>query len=116
MPPGRKLYEAVGMHSSEGEYVPFQSSVVIEGPVETWLCRIEDEMRNTLRVLMLQCIAANKKMKRDKWIKDWAGQLVLTVSQLTWTSDNVKVLSSKDPERSGKKGLKALKKKQVSVW
>jgi dynein heavy chain len=72
-------------------------------------------MRATLRTLMVQCIASHKKQKKDKWIKEWAGQLVLTVSQLSWTSDCVKVLSLKDSDKGGKKGLKSLKKKQVSL-
>ncbi len=88
--------------------------MIIDGPVEDWLGRVEAEMRSTLRALMIQCIASHKKQKKDKWIKDWAGQLVLTVSQLSWTSDCVKVLSLKDSEKGGKKGLKSLKKKQVS--
>jgi dynein heavy chain len=111
--PGRRNTEAVGMYSAEGELVPFQNNVVLDGPVEDWLGRVETEMRATLRVLMVQCIASHKKLKREKWIKDCAGQLVLTVSQLSWTADCVKVLSIKDSDRGGKKGIKVLKKKQV---
>ena len=71
-------------------------------------------MRATLRVLMVQCISAHKKMKKDKWIKEQAGQLVLTVSQLSWTSECVKALSNtKDAEKGAKGGLKVIKKKQV---
>ena len=84
--------------------------------MEDWLCRVENEMRATLHTLMVQCIIAHKKLKKDKWIKEWAGQLVLTVSQLAWTSECVKALSStKDKEKGTKTGLKVIKKKQISL-
>lgn len=112
-PPGRKVTQAVGMHSSDGEYVPFKSPVPLEGPVEGWLLRVEGEMRHTLKALLQECIIAHKKQKRDKWLRDWAGQLVLTVSQLTWTNQCVNAMS--DSKSGSKKGLKALKKKWVSL-
>ena len=46
--------EALGMESSEGEYVPFGSPVLLEGPVEAWLCDVERTMRWTLREILKQ--------------------------------------------------------------
>ena len=99
------------MHSADGEYVEFDKPVILEGPVEGWLTAIEDEMRNTLRVLLLACKGAFKKQKRDKWIKDWAGQCVITISQMYWTADCVKAMSNK--ESGARKGLRTMYKKQV---
>lgn len=113
--PGRKFTDATGMHSADGEHVPFQGSVVLDGPVEAWLCLVEDEMRRTLRVLMSDCKAAQRKSKRDKWIKEWPGQLVLTVSQMVWTSDCAKALAGGKGEKNTKRGLKSIMKKQVSM-
>jgi dynein heavy chain len=83
--------------------------------VEDWLCKVEAEMCATLRVLMVQCIAQHKKQKKDKWIKDWAGQLVLTVSQLSWTNECVKALSNTKEKDGSRAGLKVIKKKQVGL-
>ncbi|KAI8853504.1 dynein heavy chain, N-terminal region 2-domain-containing protein [Chytridium lagenaria] len=90
----RRHNEATGMHSGDGEFVPFYAPVVVEGPVEAWLLEIEATMRVTLRKLLLGCILALKKAKKDKWIKDWPGQLLITAGD--------------------KHALKSLKKKQIS--
>ncbi|XP_048588102.1 dynein axonemal heavy chain 2 isoform X2 [Nematostella vectensis] len=108
--------EAVGMYSAEGEYVEFGHSVLLEGPVEAWLCDVERSMRWTLKELLKHCRLGLKKSlsKRDKWVKEWPGQLTITSSQMQWTSDCNKALSS-SKERGDKKALKSLKKKQVSM-
>ena len=87
--------------------------MVLDGAVEGWLCLVETEMMVTLRSLLDDCRTAHKKQKKDKWIKDWAGQLVLTVSQMAWTSDCVKALAGSKDAKDTKKGLKSIKKKQV---
>uniref|UniRef100_A0A8C3P4G2 Dynein axonemal heavy chain 2 n=1 Tax=Chrysemys picta bellii TaxID=8478 RepID=A0A8C3P4G2_CHRPI len=108
--------EAVGMYSLDGEYVEFAHSVLLEGPVEEWLCDVERAMRLTLKELLRNCRLALKKMltKRDKWVKEWAGQMVITASQIQWTMDVTKCLAN-CKERGDKKFLKVMKKKQVSL-
>ncbi|XP_063786889.1 dynein axonemal heavy chain 2 [Pseudophryne corroboree] len=108
--------EAAGMFSAEGEYVEFTHPVLLEGPVEAWLCDIERTMRWTLKDLLRNCRLALKKMttKRDKWVKDWAGQMLITSSQIQWTTDVTKSLATAK-ERADKKFLKTMKKKQVSM-
>ncbi|XP_043393066.1 dynein axonemal heavy chain 2 isoform X2 [Chelonia mydas] len=108
--------EAVGMYSLDGEYVEFVHSVLLEGPVEEWLCDVERAMRWTLKELLRNCRLALKKMltKRDKWVKEWAGQMVITASQIQWTTDVTKCLAN-CKERGDKKFLKVMKKKQVSL-
>ena len=65
------------MFSSDGEYVEFGHSVMLEGPVESWLCDVERSMRWTLKELLKLCRTALKKVgtKREKWVKEWAGQV-----------------------------------------
>lgn len=70
------------MSSADGEYVEFTHSgtpvhVLLDGPVEAWLCDIERTMRTSLKDILKQCRVALKKMlsKRDKWIKEWCGQV-----------------------------------------
>lgn len=69
--------EAVGMFSSDGEYVEFSHSVMLEGPVEAWLCDVERSMRWNLKEFLKFCRVALKKVgvKREKWVKEWAGQV-----------------------------------------
>ena len=70
--------EAFGMYSSDGEYIEFLHPVLLEGPVESWLCDIEHSMRSTLKELLKNCRLGLKKVgtKREKWIKEWAGQVI----------------------------------------
>ncbi|XP_011850123.1 PREDICTED: dynein heavy chain 2, axonemal [Mandrillus leucophaeus] len=109
-------WEAVGMFSGDGEYIDFLHSVLLEGPVESWLGDVERTMRVTLRDLLRNCRLALKKFlnKRDKWVKEWAGQMVITASQIQWTADVTKCLLTAK-ERGDKKILKVMKKKQVSI-
>ncbi|KAJ3217500.1 Dynein heavy chain 2, axonemal [Dinochytrium kinnereticum] len=108
----RRHNEATGMHSGDGESVPFYAPVVVEGPVEAWLLEIESTMRITLRKLLIGCILALKKAKKDKWIKDWPGQLLITAGLISWTLDCTKALQ--DVEKGDKHALKTLRKKQIS--
>uniref|UniRef100_A0A8C6R755 Dynein axonemal heavy chain 2 n=1 Tax=Nannospalax galili TaxID=1026970 RepID=A0A8C6R755_NANGA len=109
-------WEAVGMFSGDGEYIDFLHPVLLEGAVESWLGDVERAMRMTLRDLLRNCRLALKKFlnKRDKWVKEWAGQMVITASQIQWTADVTKCLMTAK-ERSDKKILKVMKKKQVSI-
>ncbi|XP_053575482.1 dynein axonemal heavy chain 2 [Bombina bombina] len=109
-------FEALGMFSADGEYVDFLNIVTLEGPVEAWLRDIEIAMRCALKELLKNCRAALKKMsnKRDKWVKEWAGQVLITSSQIQWTTDVTKSLITAK-ERADKKILKIMKKKQVSM-
>ncbi|KAJ3123528.1 Dynein heavy chain 2, axonemal [Physocladia obscura] len=108
----RRHFEAIGMHSGDGEFVPYFTPVVIEGAVESWLTEIESTMRLTLRKLLLGCLLAQKKSKKDKWIKDWPGQLLITSGLISWTQDCSKSLQ--EVEKGEKHALKTLKKKQIS--
>uniref|UniRef100_F7E952 Dynein axonemal heavy chain 2 n=1 Tax=Callithrix jacchus TaxID=9483 RepID=F7E952_CALJA len=108
-------WEAVGMFSGDGEYIDFLHSVLLEGPV-SWLSDVERTMRVTLRDLLRNCRLSLRKFlnKRDKWVKEWAGQVVITASQIQWTADVTKCLLTAK-ERGDKKILKVMKKKQVSI-
>nr|CAD7395754.1 unnamed protein product [Timema poppensis] len=108
--------EGQGMFSAEGEYIDFSSAIILEGPVELWLCRVEDMMRLTLREQLKLCRASLRKNlnKRDKWLKDWPGQLCITSSQIQWTTDCTRtLLQCKMME--AKKPLKKLRRKQNQV-
>eukprot|EP01135_Chromosphaera_perkinsii_P005558 Nk52_evm107s352 gene=Nk52_evmTU107s352 len=109
----RRYNEALGMYSSDGEHVPFNAPVLIEGPVELWLCEIEIAMRSSLRKQLPASLQSLKKSKRHKWLKDWAGQLCIAASQILWTNECIKALMLSD--KNDKKPLKSHKKKQIST-
>ena len=52
--------------------------------------------------------------KRDKWVKEWPGQMTITVSQIQWTSSVEKALQQSRDRGGDKKPMKTLKKKQIS--
>ncbi|XP_018599950.2 dynein heavy chain 2, axonemal [Scleropages formosus] len=106
--------EATGMFSADGEFVAFTYPVQLEGPVEAWLCDVERAMRWTLKDSLKNCRQALSKMaaKRDKWVKDWPGQMLITASQIQWTTDVTRSLVI-TKETSDKTALKTMKKKQV---
>uniref|UniRef100_A0A3P8VN13 Dynein axonemal heavy chain 2 n=1 Tax=Cynoglossus semilaevis TaxID=244447 RepID=A0A3P8VN13_CYNSE len=106
--------DAIGMYSADGEYVELMQLVPIDKPI--WLCDVEKIMRGTLKDCLNDCLVALKRMtdQRDKWVKDWPGQMLITASQIQWTSDVTKALMT-SKERADKSSLKSLKKKQVSM-
>ncbi|XP_060681399.1 dynein axonemal heavy chain 11-like isoform X1 [Hemiscyllium ocellatum] len=78
---------ATGMYSREKEYVPFQAKCKCIGQVETWLNRLEENMRETVRHQITEAIAAYEEKPRDQWIFDYPAQVALTSSQIYWTTD-----------------------------
>jgi len=104
--------EATHMNSSDREKVELKQAVRLEGVVEGWLCEIEDMMKMTLKDSLRACRVDLKKnlSKREKWVRDWPGQMLITASQIQWTADCEKAL-----DRGDKKGLKSLRKKQVRI-
>ena len=39
-PVAANRWDGFGMFSADGEYVEFSASVLLEGPIELWLCKI----------------------------------------------------------------------------
>ncbi|XP_070785989.1 dynein axonemal heavy chain 2 [Enoplosus armatus] len=108
--------DAVEMSSADGELIPFIQPVQLDRPVEVWLCDVEKTMRSTLKNCLNDCLVALKRMtgQRDKWVRDWPGQMLITASQIQWTTDVTKSLIT-SKERADKSSLKSMKKKQVSM-
>lgn len=110
-PETRRHSEATGMYASDGEFVPFHAPVVIEGPVESWLTDVETNMRVSLKKLLVGTLGALTKAKKDKWIKEWPGQLLISAGLIQWTQDCTKALM--EAEKGDEGSLKELKKKQM---
>ena len=114
IPPGTRgnmTFEAAGMHSPDGEQVAFASNVVVSGAVEAWLDRVEAQMISTLEKVYTACLLAYRG-KKEKWIKEYPGQLLITCGKTAWTNECTRVLN--EMSKGEKKPLRQLKKKWVS--
>jgi len=58
---------------------------VIDGPVEGWLLEVEVMMRVSMRKLLNATLLGLKGAKREKWVSDFPGQLLITAGQMVWT-------------------------------
>jgi len=57
------------MTSDEGEKYAFEVPVKPEGKVEEWMCKIDDEMKRTLNVLVKKAVYNYAKEDRIEWIR-----------------------------------------------
>ncbi len=106
-----KTFEATLMNAPDGETAAFVDNVIIDGAVELWLVQVEKAMRRGISKLLNVAIQGFKG-KKEKWVKDTIGQLIITTGSIMWTTDCTKALIAIS---SGTKGaLKQQKKKQVS--
>lgn len=78
--------------------------------MEVWLTSVETAMRTTLKRDLFQSLSSFRKFKKDKWIKETTGQLIITGSQIAWTQDVGAALMAM--EQGDKAALKELWKKQ----
>lgn len=106
---GNRTYEAHGMNAPDGEKVPFERKVIVEGAVEAWLIEVEKCMRLALQKQTALCIPAAKGKDKLKWIKDFPGQLLITCGMVYFVLNCEKQLRSDQPL----KNLKTTRKKQV---
>ncbi|CBZ54592.1 GF18580, related [Neospora caninum Liverpool] len=116
VPPGKRqnrAWDAEAMTAPDGEKVKFQpKNIVLEGPVEVWLNKVERSMRETLKRLLVATHQANlaKGTKKERWVRECCGQLVITSSQIAWTTDTENAL--RKIAKGNKNALKQLKKQQ----
>jgi dynein heavy chain len=106
----RKHIEAVGFHSADNESVQFLAPIVLDGSVEVWLQALEFMIIKTLRKSVSSCVSNLKKMKREKWIKESTGMLVLLSGLINFTSECTKALQ--EAEKGEKTAIATLRKLQ----
>ncbi|KAF5830619.1 hypothetical protein DUNSADRAFT_14266 [Dunaliella salina] len=82
---GRGNKSIIGMTSSEKEAFSFQAPVAIEGAVESWMSKVEAEMRATLYHISKEGVFYYAKSARTTWIKENLGMVTLVGSQIWWT-------------------------------
>ncbi|KAJ3193584.1 Dynein heavy chain 7, axonemal, partial [Entophlyctis luteolus] len=84
-----------GMYSAQKEYVKFKGNVSTSdaaGSVEKWLLDVEKMMLVSLREVCAFAHAAYAATAREKWVLEWAGQVVIGVSSIYWTREVEDVL------------------------
>ena len=110
-----RFYEAHGINAKDTEYLPFISPIVTQGRPEDWLNDIEAGMYATTKKNLLKTLEESKGMKKEKWVKEYHGQFLITAGQILWTAECEKALGDHDGlGGGGKAALKLLKKKWVS--
>jgi len=109
---GRRHCESVAMTSPDGETIPFDNPIRTEGRPEEWLNTVEAAMYSATRTHLAstfeQCRA--KGIKKDKWVKDNPGQMLITAGCISWTMECERAL--RDPENV-KEALKKLRRKWI---
>ena len=82
-----KSTSILGMISGEGERVDFNKLVSIRsGDIEHWLNLVQEQMRDTISKKMKLGRNDIEIKERKKWVLEHPGQIVATVSQLSWCS------------------------------
>ena len=49
-------------------------------------------MMSSVRKVIIEGVAAYANLPRNKWVLDWAGQVVLCVTQIFWTEEVAKAI------------------------
>jgi dynein heavy chain, axonemal len=101
------------MKSSEGERIGFVKiidPVLAKGNVEEWLKPVEEVMIKSIKDVIDKSNLDYTKpgQDRDKWVTQWAGQAVLAVSMMKWTSQAEEAM-----KKSGIAGLEVFYEKNV---
>eukprot|EP00961_Rhodomonas_salina_P008458 115217-Rhodomonas_salina.1 len=70
-------------------------------------------MRASLQTTLKHTVSGLKGAKREKWVNDYPGQLLITAGQIMWTTECEKGLQ--ECEKGNKLAMRMVKKKQVSM-
>ena len=108
---GNRTFEATGLQAPDGEKIPLVRNLIIDGPVEKWLLLLEEAMQLAVRKQMMGTVQGFKG-KKDKWCKDWPGQLLIIKGKMEFTAACHKALTK--IAAGNKKALKQVKRKQIS--
>uniref|UniRef100_UPI00398E73BF dynein axonemal heavy chain 3 isoform X1 n=2 Tax=Pristiophorus japonicus TaxID=55135 RepID=UPI00398E73BF len=82
--------QITGMISSENEIVPFVKMIYpakAKGMVEKWLLQVEGMMHSSIKHVIKEGIDNYVQLPRRKWVLQWPGQVVISVSTIYWTSE-----------------------------
>ncbi|KAJ3068699.1 Dynein heavy chain 6, axonemal [Podochytrium sp. JEL0797] len=105
-----KSIDIISMISPEGEKVPFLKTIKARGNVEAWLSSVEEGMVLVLKKLTKVALMDYDNKKRTDWVREHAGQVVVTANQVIWCKDVIEAIKAADPNN----GLQKMKEKCIS--
>jgi len=108
---GYKTHTVSQIVAPDGEILPLNETLKLEGRPEDWLNNVEDAMFAACKTQLYKVFESSKSAKKEKWVRDSQGQLIITAGQIIWTHECEKALS--DPDNA-KKNMRQLKKKWIS--
>lgn len=82
-----KYHEIKAVESIDGDLLKLVTPVALEGPIELWLSELDRSITNTLKKQLAVSIGSYGKVKKDKWIGDYAPQIVTTALLVAWTNE-----------------------------
>ncbi|XP_075982942.1 dynein beta chain, ciliary-like [Anticarsia gemmatalis] len=106
--------QAFEMISKENEeHVPFKAPCCdCSGKVESWLNRVTECMRYTLRDIFEHSVKSYEDKPRDEWVFDWPAQPALVGTQIWWTTETNQAFEKL--EEGYENALKDYQKKQIA--
>ena len=108
---GRKTFASTAMHSPDGETIPFNEPVITDGRPEEWLNDVEAAMYAACKKSLFETLTHSKGMKKEAWVREYPGQMIISAGCMVWTTECEKALSNPD---TAKTAVRTLKKKWVS--
>jgi len=84
---GRRNYAATLMHSPDGETLNFDEEVPTFGRPEEWLNKVEHAMYKACRTSLKDTLEQSKGMKKEKWVKQFPGQMIISAGCVVWTAE-----------------------------
>lgn len=82
---GRNEKAVLGMQSAEGENLDYRQIVATQGRVEEWMTAVQNEMKQTNRLIHKEAVFYYPNMDRKDWIYKYQGMVSLAGSQIWWT-------------------------------
>jgi dynein heavy chain len=94
IPPNKGVnptYEALTINAPDSETIQFVSQVIVDGPVELWLVEVEND---DAKLEKFRTVRIRRTVKKGK-VKNWQGQLLITVGKLDEQKKAVEAESEK---------------------
>ncbi|XP_056152705.1 dynein axonemal heavy chain 17-like [Lampris incognitus] len=84
---GKPTNTALGMFSSEKEYMNFKENCSCSGQVEQWLNAVLKQMCATVRTHFEEAVIAYEEKPREQWLFDYPAQIALVTTQIWCTTE-----------------------------
>ena len=62
--------------------------------LQVWLGEVERRMRSSVRLQVVEALAAYATTPRPQWVRDWPAMVVLAVSAIYWSRECEEAISN----------------------